>query len=219
MKQNVKYEKLCVVLPAWLNYFFYMAEDERELVKKWCTLLIPKSKKQKEFKKLIKKALKTINYNYWISTIEPSLNEEDKIFFKVGAPVFTSHLFCDLISYAKEFAPEWNSNLASWDELILFYAYRIAKGYWTIEFVCDNSSYPKSLKSLCDIEPSGTIKVGGFFDGIGNTYKVTTHKSKIVIVGFPFYENGHKKTVVSHYYKDPRDGNFNAAGVIALRDV
>lgn len=219
MKQNVKYEECYVVLPSWINHFFYMTEAEKELIKKWCTLTKPKTKKQKKFKKLIKKALKAIKYNYWISTTEPSLNENYEICFRVGAPVFTSHRFCDLIKYAKEFAPEWNSNLANWYELILFYAYRIAKGYWTIEFVCDNSYYPKSSKALCDIEPCGTVKVGGFDDGIGNTYKVTTYNSKIVIVGFPFYENGNKKTVISHYYQDPKSSNFNASGVIVLRDV
>jgi len=60
--------------------------------------------------------------------------------------------------------------LARPDEGDLLKAYRLAMGYWTLEYVCDNSSsagnYRNSSNWKLALEVSGTREVGDFKDGI-----------------------------------------------------
>lgn len=126
--------------------------------------------------KTVRAALEHIDYDYRISAIEPSLDSEGKLFFNEGEKVAIGISDADWITKSKKFAPEWHSELANVYELFLWYAYRIAKGYWDLKYICDDSSsagnYLNSPDSVHYLELSGMRKVGGFYDGTGNTYKI-----------------------------------------------
>ena len=159
--------------------FFVIGNDEREKVQKWVdeigedlTFL------QKSFVERVKTALDNIHYDYLISTLEPSLDAKGNIYFKEGEPVATDLTACDWKKKAKNFYEKngWHSELANLYEGDLFIAYRVAMDYWTMEYVCNDSSmdgnYEDSPIGTNELDVSGAKEVGGFKDGIGNTYKI-----------------------------------------------
>lgn len=160
------------------KYFFRMDEEKRELVRKWAANVSPKTQNQKKFIRSVKEALSVVNYDYCISTIEPTLGKDGMLYFEVGKEVARGLSLKKWRELGKAFMPERRSRLSTFYELFIFYAYRIARKHWTIEYVCDDSSsagnYFNSPDSEHFCESSGAKKVGGFYDGIGNTYKIVS---------------------------------------------
>lgn len=180
--------------PSWLKYFFFMSKEEIKAVRKWVTKVTPVTEAQKEFLEIVKEALGFIDYGYRISVIEPSMNEEGELFFEVGKPVETGLCLGDWKAKCKEFASEWNSRMASIHELYLWYAWRIVKGYWSLEYICDDSSeganYFTSPNPSHKCEVSGSRVMGGFSDGTGNTYKIVSYGSGMAVCGGKFDDYG-----------------------------
>lgn len=168
------------------KYFFKMGESERELVRKWRFLICGKTTLQDNFLKVVDEALAEVKYDYWISTIEPTFKDL-KIHFEVDSDVAKGIHSKLWKKKAKEYAPKNASRLATLEELALWYAYRIAKGFWSLEYVCDDSSsagnYWDSPNSTHDFENTGVRETGGFADGIGNTFKLVTCKEGFALFG------------------------------------
>jgi hypothetical protein len=128
-----------------------------------------------------------------ISTIEPSILENGKLYFFKGckAAVLSYHMFCEK---AKEFASEYDSDIATLYELFLWYAYRCAMKYWSIEYICDDSSeagnYSNSPDAYQNLESTGKRFVGGFCDGIGNLPKLIRYGSACASCGGFYYNHG-----------------------------
>ena len=209
-------------------YFFLMGEVERKKVAEWfdqVSLKVNKEKsRQYEFLNRVEDALKVIDYDYYIATIESSFDEDGNIFYEEGNPVARGISLFEWEKKSTAFfsVGGWHSELAMLEEGDLFKAYRIAMGYWTIEYVCDDSSlfgnYWNAPKSAHGIEVSGAREVGGFKDGIGNTYEVYQTKSGLVLVGGYYCNDGDILPVsYIHYNYDPNRINFNASGVLVLK--
>ncbi|MBP3284298.1 MAG: hypothetical protein J6M02_02230, partial [Clostridia bacterium] len=115
------------------------------------------------------------------------------------------------------------SDLANLYELFLWYAYRIAKGLWTLEYVCDDSSsagnYWNSPDASHGFEVSGRRKVGGFADGVGNTYKIVSHNEGFVACGGHFVCTGVDSSAARvNYYDHPYYAyHCIGSGVLVLR--
>lgn len=215
--------------PDWLKYFFFMGTAEVE-ISRLCLAITPKTKKEKDFIKDLKKALKVISPGFWISTQEAGIKDTHhtfsdntfsnniQIYFAEGTDIENTLCCFEWKEKATEFAPGWESDLADWYEWILFLAYRIAKKYLTIEFVCNNSSdCTKPSKFYLEPAPSGSREVGGFYDGIGNTRKITKFKSSYALSGPCYYDNDSKRTVASYEIVAPNESNCYASGIIVLR--
>jgi len=176
-----------------IPHFFFMGEPERKKVVEWFNEIKTKvgaeKKKQRKFLTRIKRAMKVINYDYYIAILEPSVDKDGNIFYEGGNVVARgiSLGMWERIARNFYFDGEWYSDLAMLEEGDLFKAYRIAMGYWTIEYVCDDSSsagnYWNAPKSVHDFEVSGVREVGGFRDGIGNTCEIYHTKSGFALVG------------------------------------
>ena len=185
--------------PIGLGYFFTMGRDERAEVVKWYSTVQAKTNRQKDFLDEVGKAIEKVDYNYKISTIEPSRDKDGYLYFEEGKLVAKQYSLEAWEELAEKFAPENESRMASIYELVLWYAYRIAKGYWTISYVCDDSSkkgnYIDSPDATKTIELTGNREVGGFNDGIGNTYKVVLAETGYAICGGSCYDSGEKYPV------------------------
>lgn len=208
----------------WFKYFFLMKEEEREIVKEWYKNQEGKTENQKEFLENVKIAISKIDYDYLISTIEPSkINSSDKIFYEEGGHVYMGLRRYEWEKKAKEFAPEYNSDLANLYEVVLWYAYRIVRGYWSLEYVCDDSSslgnYWNSPNSRHFLEATGVRKVGGFSDGIGNTYKIVKNpKGGFLMIGGSYNFRGNICPVGVVDHSDCLDfGSSYATGVLVLK--
>lgn len=195
--------------PIGLGYFFTMGRDERAEVVKWYSTVQAKTNRQKEFLDEVGKAIEKVDYNYKISTIEPSRDKDGYLYFEEEKTVTMQYPLKVWEKLAEKFAPEYESRIASIYELFLWYAYRIAKGYWTIFYVCDNSSsngnYLDSPNLSTTFELSGKREVGGFRDGVGNTCKLVKAERGYIICGGSCYDSGEKFPV----------GNFSKAVVLS----
>ena len=179
-----------------IPYFFLMGEEERMLVATWVDSVTPKSNSQEDFIWRVVDALKIIDYDYQIATLEPSFDEKGEIFYREGQEVARGISLEEWENRANHFYYDgsWYSGLATLYEGDLFKAYRIAKGYWTIRYVCDDSSsagnYIDSPLGSDSFDLTGAKIVGGFKDGVGNTYEVYKKGKKYCYVGGRYVDWG-----------------------------
>jgi len=182
------------IIPTF-DYFFRMDMMARQIIVPWLVYVKPKTKAQEEFVEVIRDILSdsTKCYDYKIAIIEPSPSGRDGITYDCDSDVYTA----PLPSYWEEKARDLvlgYSRIATLEELYLFYAYRIAMGYWTIEYVCDDSSsdgnYNDSPVSSKKKDKSGAKEVGGFNDGIGNTIKLVMKDGVPTLVGGSYEMSG-----------------------------
>lgn len=200
-----------------LKYFDVMCENERNLVKEWYEEQFAKTGSQLDFLSVVGEAIGEIEYNYLIANIEPSVDQNGKIFYKEKCKVGIYLESWD--ESAEEFLPEHGSSLATLYELFLWYAYRIAKGFWSLEYVCDDSrsagNYYYAPASSNRLELSGERIVGGARDGVGNT-------QKIVKQGEDYYFCGGSYSIYFNYPVAKKTATFmdfglDATGVVVLR--
>lgn len=207
--------------PIGLGYFFTMGRDEREVVAKWYSTVQAKTNRQKDFLDEVGKAIEKVDYNYKISNIEPSRDKDGYLYFEEGKIVTMQYPFETWAKMAEEFAPEYESRMASIYELVLWYAYRIANGYWTLLDVCDNSSsagnYWDSPSASKNFELSGNREVGGFKDGIGNTCKIVMDECGYIICGGSCYDSGEKYPVGNFSKNITLSECYTGTAVISLK--
>lgn len=152
-------------------------------------------------------ALRDIHKDYWISTLEPSLDADGKIFYESGKAVavgISNEQWRKKIASFADEESEYYSEEANLQEVCLFYFWRVAKGLWDMNFICRDSSikrdnvvskfHPKYQAPVFKIERSGAREVGGFFDGTGNTQKIVSClglHGKYVETGMTFVKMGY----------------------------
>jgi len=206
---------------SWLKDFFLMRKEEIEEVRQWFPNVTPATKKQKDFLEIVGEGLGFIDFDYRLSKLEPSMNEDGELFFESGNPVETGLSLGEWKRKCQEFAPEWNSRMASIHELYLWYAWRVVKGYWSLEYICDDSSdganYFTSPNPSHKCEVSGNRVIGGFSDGTGNTYKIVSYGSGMAVCGGKFDDYGNVFPVADESCYIDSEVVFCGTGVIALR--
>ncbi|MBQ7667911.1 MAG: hypothetical protein IJS47_01100 [Clostridia bacterium] len=205
--------------------FFFMGQHERDIVEKWLKGFTPKTVQQQIFAEVTGRALETVDYDFQISCIEPSVNPKTGyIYFSEGSEVARKYSPEHWKYMATEYFSNgfWQSDLATLNELTLWYAYRVARGYWTIEYVCDDSSsagnYRDSPDGVRVFTRAGKTEVGGFADGIGNTRKIIKNKRKYAYVGGYCRDSGKYVPVYTlHQYERSDLTDDYASGKIVLR--
>ena len=119
------------------TFFELITAKERQEVINW--LESQKGEvKNEEYIKIMKEALEVVTYDYWIATIEPSI-ENEKICYQEGKKVATSIVAKEWQILCQEYNPGRGSRMASLYELFIWYTLRVAKGYWTYEEFMQNS--------------------------------------------------------------------------------
>ena len=168
-------------------YFTKISAKDRECVKEWLESQrgIKKSKERIFLEKVVE-AVQKIDYDYWIATLEPSV-ANGNIYYAEVEEVGVGFSCVQWKQMAKQFAPERNSRLAMQQELILWYALRIAKGFWTLNYVCysclSEEIYKRRIwKDVKIMEKTGARVCGGYKDGLGNTYKIVTDKESFMTI-------------------------------------
>lgn len=211
-----------------LPYFFLIGEVERKKVAEWFNEVNFKVDddriSQRDFLERVKRALYIIDYDYYIATLEPSFDKFENIFYEEGNPVARGIVLTRWKEKASEFCFKngWHSELAKLEEGDLFKAYRIAMGYWTIEYVCDDSSskgnYWNSPNSARKLESSGSREVGGFKDGIGNTFEIYQAESGFALVGGNYNSTGtYFPVAYARYLNKLNHVNINGLGVLVIK--
>jgi len=206
-------------------YFFLMGEKEKERVASWTDTVEASTERQERFVNRVKFALARVPYVFKIATLEPSLNDEGRIFYEEGKRVGRGIPYASWDAEASSFYSDknWHSALASPEEGDLFVAYRVAMKMWSFEYVCDDSSkagnYWDSPTSSHNFEPSGVRRVGGFCDGIGNTLRIFKDDSTFVVGGGDYIDSGvdNPVTGIHEIAYNAMDTNYRGCGVVVLR--
>ena len=172
----------------------------------------------------MKYALRMIDYDYKIATIEPSFDSDGGIFYKEGYPVAMGVTNQEWEEKAKEFYidEEWHSELAEIHEGDLFKAYRVACDYWSLESICDDSllldKYSTPSNAPHNLELSGTRTIGGFKDGIGNAYHVyKTDMGYVQVGGRYLFQNCGFSAIFSYYTNIPTSISHFGTAVLVLK--
>lgn len=194
-------------------FFVPITSKERREVAKW----IEKQKEEKrseEYMKIMREALQSVQYDYWIVTLEPSI-KDGKIYYQEGLKVATGIIAGEWKELCKEYNQKRGSRIATLYELFIWYTLRVAKGYWTYEELMQDSdklgnysgsNVRYSKKDLRHYkrgqELTGARECGGYKDGQGNTCKIVTHKGKFLAVGGCYKVSGRKYPIgcISSYY-------------------
>ena len=184
------------------GFFSKITSKERDEANEWVKGQEFKTDPEKDFEKLLKEALKEVNYDYWISNIEPCVDETTgRLEFVENRPVAVGYSCNQLKEMCNAYYPKRGSRMATLYELFIWYAYRIVKGYWTLDFVANDSSsggnYWNAPVAIHRIVKTGARLCGDFKDGQGNTYKVVTYKDRFVLVGGSYVDKGNWNPVSS----------------------
>ena len=204
--------------------FFKMSEPEREKIDAWFDHASPTTVNQLRFFCRVRSALKRIKYDYYIATMEPSFDKKGNIFYKKNCEVSRGITRLEWAKRARMFYSDgrWHSELALLEEGDLFKAYRIACGYWTKEYVCDdsseNSNYWDAETSTHYFELSGEREIGGFCDGIGNTVELYRYNDGFVDVGGCYIYQGSNFPISSErHFLDPQNVDYYEHGVLVIK--
>lgn len=211
--------------------FDFMGRTEQRIAKEWYLnrkqkgINEDKENNRREFFDILDAAVSKVNKEYYIANVEASIDKNGRIYYKDGEKVAVGLTGEAWKIKATEFAPEYGSDLASNYQYVLWIAYRIAKGFWTVEYVCDDSSsqgnYFNAPGSSHKLETSGARTVGGARNGVGNTCKVVTSANGFCWFGGWYSFDGSDCPVGC--YTDVRDPKFGVlgfgSGVLVLNRV
>ena len=215
-----------------IEHFDFMGQEEQKIAKEWYACRKAKKiwndverRTRKRFFNLLNRAVNEITEEYCIANIEPSIAQNGRIYYREGEKVARGLSCNEWKKKALEFAPECDSDLATQYQLVLWYAYRIAMGYWTVEYVCDDSSsegnYWNSPNCVHTVEVSGARRVGGARDGVGNTKKIVTDGGVDFILFGGFFGHDGSECPVTDFgrIEDPDHADIFCSGVVVLNKV
>ncbi|MBQ9314513.1 MAG: hypothetical protein IJ220_05920 [Clostridia bacterium] len=143
----------------------------------------PTSDNERRFKKLLTKAIKNGLSDFWVSTLDPSFNEDKtNIVFEAGKMPAVGKSYNWWEKKADEYLPERGSHLGTKKERIAFLGVLIktlvergSTFHNSWKAVCDDSiflgHYRNSVNAKFDFEVTGSREICGFCD-LANTYKI-----------------------------------------------
>jgi len=203
------------------RYFFMMGKKEFEKIKEWLSVeLEDVTEEQIKFLRDVTIELASDPDEYAIAIIEPSFDFVGRLTFCEDEPVAVGLSNIEWEKEAINFAPKYGSDLATIEELLLFYAYRIAMGWWTLEEVCDKPVYLESYDPMGKIKNSAYEYYGGFADGIGNTHKVVKTEDGYAVCGVGYSEQSpaFANSIATYELETSvRASDTESTGVIVLR--
>ena len=205
----------------FFDTFFLMGLPELERVAEWLELVCAETKAQEEFLNRVEAALEVIDYDYYIATMEPTI-QNGGISYSKEAPVATGLTGRQWMKKATTYftSSSWRSNLAMLEEGDLFKAYRVAIGYWSLEEICDNSSRLGNYwmrEKRNGLLPAGKTESGGFPDGVGNTFEIYRDKGGIALVGGCYLSMGDMRPVTQALRFYPDAVSQHGRGVLVIK--
>ena len=206
----------------FFDTFFLMGLPEREKVSEWLELACAETKAQEKFLDRVEEAIEAIDYEYYIATMEPSL-QNGEITYEKEKTVAVGLSGRQWMSKASSYfvSNYWKSGLATLEEGDLFKAYRVAMGFWKLADVCDDSSsqgnyWEKAHKH--GMSPAGVVESGGFCDGVGNSFEVYRDKGGIALVGGCYLSFGAMKPISSALRFYPDAPIQHGRGVLVIKN-
>lgn len=142
----------------------------------------PQTDEGKAFKKLLKAAIKKGVKDFYKPLVDPSVDENGKIYFEAGNKPAVGHSYNWWEKKAKEFCPDRGSRLGTKLEYVTFlgvFIKSLIEIGWKVadawKAVCVDSKelghYWNSENAKHDFEPTGSREVCGFYD-LANAYKI-----------------------------------------------
>ena len=157
-----------------ISCFRYMGANKRRIVAEWLLYVQPDNQHQEIFLKRVQFALEQIHYDYMIATIEPSIDENEDVFYKRGCKSENDMSFIKWQNTAARFYTddEWRSELASLQEGDLLKAYKMATQYWSLNAVVEKVQRENQTTELYQLY-DGFVTVKNQHEGQGRQFEPT----------------------------------------------
>lgn len=138
-----------------VSFFRYIGAKERKEIESWLGIVKCETSNQQSFIKRVQIALDEVQYDFYIADIEPSQDENGKIYYKANSRFYGELSFEEWEKSAENFYcdDEFKSTLASLYEGDLLKAYKFAIGYWNFTNLSERyitENYSRQLFSLLD---------------------------------------------------------------------
>lgn len=131
--------------------FFSMTKQRIDEVRHWFEAQAPKkpqTENEKRFLEIVAEGLKKIDYEYEVLTVEPCqpygakrylflTKDFGKYGVKIPDSLYYSHI---AYSIQNSFVPGKKLEMGLLSELFLWYAWRIYRGYWNLNIVCNDTA-------------------------------------------------------------------------------
>ena len=119
-------------------YFLSAEKPEREFAKQWIASFTPQTVSQVDFVRVVKRATMNIDFDFKIAMYDPSVDSEGKIFYEQDSN-FTPFSVDRWVAKVKAFyrSGYWYSDVATIEELFLYYTLLIASDMFTVSELCD----------------------------------------------------------------------------------
>ena len=206
----------------FFDTFFLMGLPEREKVAEWLELICAETEAQEKFLGRVEEAIEAIDYEYYIATMEPSL-QDGAITYEKEKSVAVGLSGRQWMSKSTNYfvSSYWKSSLGTLEEGDLFKAYRVAMGYWSLGCICDNSASEGNYWENVGkhgMSPAGVVEAGGFCDGIGNTFEIYRDKGGIALVGGCYLSFGRMRPIASALRFYPDAPSQHGRGVLVIKN-
>ena len=157
-----------------ISCFRYMGANERRIVAEWLGQTRSENQHQEAFLKRVQFAIEQVHYDYMIATIEPSLDENEDVFYKRGHKTLTDMSFVRWQNAVEHFYSdeEWHSELATLQEGDLLKAYKMATQYWSLNAIIEKVQREKQLTELYRLY-DGFATVKNQYEGQGRQFEAT----------------------------------------------
>lgn len=156
-----------------------------------------KDGKQEELRQNILEAIENNRLEgLYVAILEPSVDDDDNIYFAMGADPGTGHSAVWWNNNATKFCSERKSRNLSFDEYFMILAHLIKNGDITWKEAAEDSSmkgnFWNSPKSPHKMEKTGTRKCGEFYGFVGNTCKYLKYDraSGYALMGGAYFNYG-----------------------------
>lgn len=188
-----------------LRHFDRIGKGEKTIVSLWLDNAEAKTEEEQRFLDDVRKGLEVISYDYRIANLEPSLDEDGNLFYEEGREVHRWWRTDEWIRGARNFAPEHKSRMALKCELFIWYAYRVAIGFWDLTYLCNTSIGSGKYFYIPNDSPkfatSGAREIGGAKDGVENTCKLVLDECGNVLMCGVHYNKKYESFPLTSYDK------------------
>ena len=212
----------------WLNKYFPVVQASTLSLDDEIIQHEPETKNQKDFKERLIKAIKSGLQDFRAPIMDPSLDKYGNIRYKAGKKPAVGKSAAWWEIKVKEFLPEKESRLGLTKERIAFLALLMKElvaewGYSVSDAwkaVCDQCKdighYRDSINPKSKLEPTGSRKVGRWYD-LGNTRKITKGEAySFLLVGGVYYSYGDLYTLAKVYIVDSYFNRCDSVGWTVL---
>lgn len=149
------------------THFDFIGEEERRQVARHCAKsnLVYRNVYERRFYDVLAEAVATVKYDYYLAKYPASVDSKGRIYYREAAEGATGYVKEEWERMAKQFYPQYHSDIATLYEYVIWIAYNILQKRWTLDVWCTENEVAEN-------------------DAFLHTRKLVRHKENFIRVGY-----------------------------------